>query len=177
MPRRLVAFIALAGLFAITAARAQSSLEYTVKAAYLAKFAPFIDWPADAFASPNAPLNICVLGPDPFGTDLEKATAGQKDGDHPLAVRRMETLLPGAVCQILFIHDADLADEALDALRTRPVMTVTDSGMRAHGIISFVVIDNHVRFDIDDDAARRVGLSISSKLLTLAHAVRHRGGQ
>jgi hypothetical protein len=59
----------------------------------------------------------------------------------------------------------------------RPVMTVTDSGMRAHGIISFVVIDNHVRFDIDDDAARRVGLSISSKLLTLAHAVRHRGGQ
>lgn len=177
MPRRLVAFIALAGLFGLAAARAQSSLEYTVKAAYLAKFAPFIDWPTDAFASPNAPLNICVLGSDPFGADLEKATAGQKDGDHPLAVRRMETLLPGAVCQILFIHDAYLADEALDALRTRPVMTVTDSGMRAHGIISFVVIDNHVRFDIDDDAARRVGLSISSKLLTLAHAVRHRGGQ
>lgn len=177
MPYRLVAFIALAGLFGLAAARAQSSLEYTVKAAYLAKFAPFIDWPADAFAGPNAPLNICVLGSDPFGADLEKATAGQKDGDHPLAVRRMETLLPEAICQILFIHDATLADEALDALRTRPVMTVTDSGLRAHGIISFVVIDNHVRFDIDDDAARRVGLSISSKLLTLAHAVRHRGGR
>jgi len=177
MPRRLVAFIALAGLFGLAAARAQSSLEYTVKAAYLAKFAPFIDWPADAFASPNAPLNICVLGSDPFGADLEKATAGQKDGDHPLAVRRMETLLPEAVCHILFIHDATLADAALDALRMRPVMTVTDSGMHAHGIISFVVIDNHVRFDIDDDAARRVGLSISSKLLTLAHAVRHRGGR
>jgi hypothetical protein len=177
MLHRLAAFIALAGLFAMATARAQPSLEYSVKAAYLARFAPFIDWPADAFAGPDAPLNICVLGPDPFGAGLEKATAGQKDGGHPLAVRRMETLLPEGACQILFIHDAALADEALDALKTRPVMTVTDSGMSAHGIISFVVIDNHVRFDIDDDAARRVGLKISSKLLTLAHAVRHRGGR
>jgi hypothetical protein len=177
MPHRLATFIVLAGLFAMATARAQPSLEYSVKAAYLARFAPFIDWPVDAFAGPAAPLNICVLGPDPFGASLERALAGQKDGAHPLAVRRMETLLPEAACQILFIHDATLAGEALDALRTRPVMTVTDSGMRAHGIISFVVIANHVRFDIDDDAARRVGLKISSKLLTLAHAVRHRGGR
>lgn len=173
--RRLAALVLLTALAGMAAARAQPSLEYAVKAAYLAKFAPFIDWPAGAFASPIAPLNICILGPDPFGGELEKAVAGQKDGDHLMAVRRMERFEPDAVCQILFTRDATLVDGALEALQIRPVVTVTDSGLPVHGIISFAVIDNHVRFDIDDAAAQRVGLTISSKLLALAHAVRHRG--
>ena len=61
-------------------------------------------------------------------------------------------------------------------MKGKPVVTVTDSGLKAHGVISFVIEDNHVRFDIDDAAAAAGGLMISSKLLGLAHAVK-RGGQ
>ncbi len=50
-------------------------------------------------------------------------------------------------------------------------MTVTDSNPAAHGIISFVIVANHVRFDIDEAAAEAAGIQISSKLLGLAHAV------
>jgi hypothetical protein len=49
--------------------------------------------------------------------------------------------------------------------------------MRAHGVISFVVIANHVRFDIDNAAAEDAGLRISSKLLSLAHAVHQKGAR
>ena len=42
-------------------------------------------------------------------------------------------------------------------------------------MISFVIEDNHVRFDIDDAMAAEGGLAISSKLLGLAHAVKHAG--
>jgi hypothetical protein len=150
-------------------------LEYAVKAAYLVKFIPFIDWPDSAF-TPGAPFTICILGTDPFGAVLDKAVAGQKLGDHGLEVRRLPTLDAGPACHILFTADAQTAIEMVDAVKTKPVVTITDSGMRAHGIISFLVADNHVRFDIDDAAAQQAGLAISSKLLDLAHAVRRRGG-
>jgi hypothetical protein len=177
MRRRLAFLAALAALLGTATSQAQSSLEYAVKAAYLAKFAPFIEWPESAFAGPAAPLTICILGPDPFGGDLDKAIAGQKDGDHPLAARRLAALDSTAGCHLLFSKDDALAEQALGEMKTRPVVTVTDSGLHAHGVISFLVIDNHVRFDIDAAAADSVDLSISSKLLSLAHAVRQKGAR
>ena len=151
---------------------AEPSLEYAVKAAYLAKFAPFIEWPESAFASPTAPLTICVAGADPFGADLDRAAQGQRDGDHPLAVRRMSAPEPAAAsCQILFASGpSDMVAAALEKLKTQPVLTVTDSDPR--GIISFVVVADHVRFDIDEAQADAAGLHISSKLLGLAHTVK-----
>src|ERR1700756_4784994 len=47
------------------------TLEYAVKAAYLYKFTPFVEWPASAFAGPGSPFNVCVLGDDPFGPALD----------------------------------------------------------------------------------------------------------
>ena len=152
-------------------ARAQSSLEYEVKAAYLVKFAPFIEWPDSAFSSAGAPLAVCVVGPDPFGQLLDRAAAGARDGDRPVTIRRLAA--PDASCQILFAGGDALAVESeLAAVKDRPVVTVTDSGIPAHGIISFAVIGNHVRFDIDEAEADSVSIRISSKLLDLAHAVR-----
>jgi hypothetical protein len=57
------------------------------------------------------------------------------------------------------------------------VLTVTDAARtpNARGIIHFVVQNDRVRFHIDERAAARNGLSISSKLLSLALSVRHRG--
>ena len=55
------------------AAAQTPSLESAVKAAYLTKFIPFIQWPDTAFASPAAPVTICVLGDDPFGPSLDMA--------------------------------------------------------------------------------------------------------
>jgi hypothetical protein len=45
-----------------------------------------------------------------------------------------------------------------------------------HGIIHFVIRGNRVRFVIDDAAAAKNGMTISSKLMRLALAVHLRGG-
>jgi hypothetical protein len=150
--------------------RAQPSLEYQVKAAYISKLSPFIDWPSSAFAGSNAPLVICVVGHDPFGAALDRAVEGVRDRDHPLQVRRLSAPDPG--CHILFAGDTAMAEQAIEQMRSRPVVTVTDSGRPARGMISFVVAANHVRFDIDAAAAERAGLRFSSKLLALARTVR-----
>ncbi len=166
-PRSLFLAVVAGGLLMAFPAPADPAIEYAVKAAYLTKFIPFITWPD------TASFSICVLGDDPFAGKLEQAANGTKLGDHPVHVRHVAA--PDASCQILFLSDAASADAALEALRGKPVVTVTDSGLKEHGVISFVIADNHVRFDIDDAAAAQSGLDISSKLLDLAHGVKQRG--
>lgn len=151
-----------------TQAGAEGSLEYAVKGAYLYKMLPFVDWPSTVFPAPNSPITICILGHDPFGGALDKAVADQRIGQHAITIRR--NIAPGDTsCQAVFIDkDNANAEQAFDG---RPVLTVTDSGAPAHGVIAFVVEQNHVRFDIDDALAAKDGLSISSKLLGLARKV------
>lgn len=176
---KLSPWIAIAA-FAMASAATPSfagdnAVEYAVKGAYLYKMLPFVDWPSSAFSAPNSPIAICILGRDPFGAALDKAVADQRIGAHPVSVRR--NAAPGDVsCQIAFVDAADPQTESdtLHAFDGKPVLTVTDSGAPAQGVIAFVVEQNHVRFDIDDAAAARDGLSISSKLLGLARNVKPR---
>jgi hypothetical protein len=156
-----------------TQACADGSLEYAVKGAYLYKMLPFVNWPPTVFSAPNSAITICILGHDPFGGALDKAVADQQIGQHPVVVRR--NITPGDTsCQAVFMDKDSASAEA--AFEGRPVLTVTDSGAPAHGVIAFVVEQNHVRFDIDDALAAKDGLSISSKLLNLARKVTPRKG-
>jgi hypothetical protein len=176
MRRRGLLLVLLLGLLPAPL-KADPSLEYAVKAAYLPKFIPFITWPENALGAPNAPFTICVLGPDHFEGRLDQAVSGAHAGEHAMQVRHLAGPDASAACQLIFLpagNDLALVQGTLDAMRGRPVVTVTDSGVKARGVISFVIQDNHVRFDIDDALAAEDGLAISSKLLGLAHAVRLR---
>jgi hypothetical protein len=147
---------------------AEGPTEAAVKADYLYKFADFVEWPAAGAASP---AQLCVAGDDPFGSVLDQAIRGQTIDGKPVVVTRLDRVDKGAPCAILFLapsHRQPLAD-ALDKLKGTPVLTVTDdapTGQR--GMIDFVMRDNRVRFRIDPTAAERSGLTISSKLLSLA---------
>jgi hypothetical protein len=156
----------------LTDAQASPSLEYLVKGAYITKFISFITWPSAAFPRAKEPVTICVLGDDPFDGALNQAAAAIPGGEQPITVRHIPE--PDTACQIVFVHlnqDQGLK-VALATLSNRPVVTVTDSDMSERGIIHFVFDQGHVRFEIDQTAASRVGLVISSKLLSLAQAVR-----
>lgn len=160
-------------------ASAQDSLEFPVKAAFLTKFGGFVEWPASAFASTAAPLVLCVLGDDPFGPAIDRAASAQPVSGHPIAVRRLKAVRGDSGCHILYIapSEAARAQQAIDAVRGTPVLTVTDARPGgAPAIISFVIREERVRFDIDDEAAMHNGLVISSKLLGLALSVKPRRG-
>lgn len=159
---------------AAVAAAEGDSLEYTVKAAYLFKFGIYVDWPSGTFSSPSSPLNLCIVGDDPFGATLDAAVSGQRVDNHPVVLQRLRTLTRDAGCHIAYAASAD-ALRNIDAARGSGVLTVSDG----HGasIIGFVVKDNRVRFTIDEQAAAQNGLTISSKLLGLALNVTPRQGK
>lgn len=170
------ALLAAVAAFALHApAQAQgASMEYAVKAAYLYKFAPFVEWPPVAFASAASPFQLCILGQDPFGASLDQAVSGQRVGGHPVAVRRLDRVDVGSGCHLLYLGASrkQTADEALRAVRGSPILTVADGGRDAGAIIRFVVKDNRVRFEIDTVAAAANHVTISSKLLSLATSFR-----
>ena len=56
---------------------AQSVSEYQVKAAYLYNFSKFVEWPAQAFASPVAPIRLCVLKDQAFESELNQVVKGK----------------------------------------------------------------------------------------------------
>lgn len=152
---------------------ADRSLEYAVKATFLYKFAPFVGWPPSAFDQPNAPFVLCIVGNDPFADPVEKTIASQHIGDHPIVLRRLAAVDAKAGCHLMFVDGSpgQTTAQALDAVRGAPTLTVTDSGDATPGIIQFVVVDGRVNFDIDTVAAAANHLTISSKLLALAHGV------
>lgn len=63
--------------------------EYQVKAAFLYNFGKFVEWPANDFASTNAPLVIGVYGEDPFGNDLAEVVRGKNINGHPVVTREV----------------------------------------------------------------------------------------
>jgi hypothetical protein len=156
------------------AAAAEDRLEPAVKSVYLFKFADYVEWPEGTFKSPDAPFVICVLGRDPLGSSLDEAVRGRSVGGRPIVVRRIDHASLCGDAQGMFVSSvrADRRDEIAAALGSRGVLTVADKGAGAGAIIQFVIEDDKVRFEIDADAARRAGLKLSSRLLSLATSVK-----
>ena len=172
---RVIAGVLLAMSLAVPAHSADRSLEFAVKSTFLYKFASFVEWPAGSFASDTAPFNLCVVGADPYGGRIEQAVAGQRVDKHPIALRQLAKAEPQPGCHAMLISGSSrqTAAEALEAVAGTPTLTVTDSDLGSTaGIIHFVIVNDRVSFDIDNVAAARNHLVISSKLLALAHSVR-----
>lgn len=151
-------------------ASSQTSLEYSVKANYLVRFAAFVEWPRRSFDTGRSPVVICVVGRDPFAGALDRAARAQTAHGRSLTVRRPGRAEGVAGCHILYVGQGG-GDIAPDG--PRAVLLVTDAAVSAErGMIHFVIDDERVRFHIDLQAASRSGLSISSRLLNLALSVR-----
>jgi hypothetical protein len=160
---------------AASAHGADRSLEHAVKATFLYKFASFVEWPPGSFQSEVSPFHLCIVGADPFGGATQTAARGQTVGRHPVVVRRLQRVAAQPQCHAVFISGSAVqdAEEVLQALAGEPVLTITDSALgTAPGVIHFVIADDRVTFDIDNVAAARQRLVISSKLLALARRVR-----
>jgi hypothetical protein len=169
--------IVLAALMAGTPTCSQADdrlvTEYRIKAAFLYNFSRFVDWP-EVIQQPDR-FTICVLGSDPFGNAID-SLAGKAVHGKQLDILRLPGKAVAGECRVVYISDSESGriDSILASLGNRPVLTVSDSAAFTGkgGMIRLKLVNNKVRFDINIDAAQRAGLTISSKLLSLATIVR-----
>jgi hypothetical protein len=166
-----------ASVLAALPAAAQSpvALPSQVEAVFLFNFTQFVSWPANAFATDTAPLVLCVLGEDPFGSYLDETIRDERIGARALVLRRYRRIEDAGDCHILFISRSEAANlaEILQWLDGRSILTVSDAddfGVRG-GMIRFLVDEGRVMLRVNVAAAQAVGLTISSKLLRVAEIV------
>jgi len=156
-------------LLAGSACAQSARLELQVKAAYLYKFAGFVDWPGTVFVRPDSPLVIGVAGNDELAAQLEQVVAGRGVGGHPLAVRRVHRGDPLAGLHVLYAAGLDAA-ALLAGARGLPLLTVNDTEA-APAMIRFQMVDGRLRFEVSLGQVGPSGLKVSARLLAAAWRV------
>lgn len=173
--RRRSSSIALISLLVILAwpgavtTSADSSVEIRVKAAYIYNFARFVEWPP---RSGNGPVRIGVLGTGDLASPLAQAVRGKTANGRLIEVAQIDSVTDSGCCEILLIERSESkhTQEIVQALAGRPVLTVCDEkdGLKEGVMIAFRLFEDSVRFEINQEAAERAGLRISSQLLKVA---------
>jgi hypothetical protein len=177
--RVLVGCALAAALLAAASAQVLSGpRESAVKAAFLIKFASFVEWPRGPVATPQAPLVIGVLGDDSLFADLEQLAQGQSVNGRPVVARRLREL-PGERDPVHILFLAASSEGRLEDLVSRvtgPVLIVTQSGnaLSFGAALNFVVERGRVRFEASPRAPEAHGLKLSSRLLAVARSVEER---
>lgn len=179
--RRACVFSIACGLLWCASPRAHSqsdgTAEYPVKLAFLYNITKFVEWPADAFRDPTAPLVICVVGADPFRADLEEELRKRTVGGRPIDLKRVPPSDNLRACHMAFVPAAEgkRATKIVADLEGASILTVSETAGFAErgGMINLTVEKNNLRFEINLGAAKQNRLTISSKLLALARIVNH----
>lgn len=147
--------------------------ERRVKAAYLYRFASYVDWPEALLPRPDSPLVIGIWGNDDLAEDLATLVARRTVGERRVEVRRPRDAAALAGMHILFIGQARAArlGEALGSLGPHSVLLVTESpgALKQGSVINFLMDDGQIRFEISLEAAEKRGLKLSSRLIAVSY--------
>ena len=170
------AFVPLAiglGLASRLAAQAQPAASATeVKAAYLLNFARYVEWPPGTFSDSAAPLLICVVESDALQDALRRVAAGRTVNGHPVRLQVVRSAEEPVTCHVAYFDASHgPSGHSLETLWAgQPVLTVGEGEdfLGGGGMIGFVVVEQTVRFAINQEAAARARLRVSSRVLALA---------
>lgn len=147
-----------------------------LKAAYLYKFVSFVDWPATAFRNSESPIVIAVVGNEPVYDHLAHMVLGRSVQGRLVTVRKIGSgdTAAAADASLLFVAgNLSARKEWEQRVGGHPVLWVTDvpGGLTRGSLINFILVDGRLRFEASLPAIERSGLSVSSRLLSLAETV------
>ena len=142
------------------------ALEYQVKASYVYNFMQFVTWPSDVFDAERK-FRFCVVGAERLGSALD-ALAGERLEGREIVIHRLEQGADAHAvrCHLLFVTDSEAPYPGI----ARGMLTIGEAPgfLGRDGMINFVAIQGRIRFEINQSAAQKAGLVVSSRLLSLA---------
>lgn len=142
-----------------------------VKAVFIYSFFRFVGWPDDV--NSNQDLLVGIVGNSEVYDPLTRVAKSRKIGGRQIVIEKLEQGDDRLTdCHIVFIS-SQLTDEqissVLDNLSEKPILTVSDAKafFDAGGIITFLTVEDNIRFRINQSAAKQANLSFDAKLLRL----------
>jgi hypothetical protein len=174
--RRKFLSLAVGLLLGATALAQTVSKSYQLRAVFLFRFTQFVDWPADAFATPESPITIGILGEDPFGDALALAIKGETAHGRSLQIVHFRRVEEVKNCHVLYICESESSriQKIMQVLDNRPILTVSDIDGFARdykGIVRFLASQNKIVFRINPEEAKAARLVLDARLLRMAQIV------
>jgi YfiR/HmsC-like len=174
--KSIVTIILLTGTFQSSLANASDdeSLEVKLKAAYIYNFLRFVEWPLND----NLTTNICVYGIKDSYQPAFSSMASLSKKTRKLEIEQLDVNAEFNTlnsCQIIFITDKarNKSKAILEYLKDSNSLTIGESSdfIEKGGMINFIRVQDKVKFEINDDAAKAGGLKIPSKVLRIAERI------
>lgn len=141
-----------------------------MKAALIYNFSVFTSWPdhkADVF-------NICTFAEDQDNINQE-ILQSKKINEKVVRLSVIHNKADIQKCHVLYIQESRMIDDprVLEMLNTLPVLSIVDTTERdpKAGVINIQLEDNRYYFSVNNEAAKRASLNLSSRLLRLATKV------
>jgi hypothetical protein len=163
------------GVLALLLPAGASASDAEMQALFISKVALYVEWPADAFASPDAPVVIGILEDVPFADELASIVVDETVKNRALEVRRLASAAEAEGCHIVVLGSerrSALRRVARD-LRGKSILTVAASRDFAKdgGMLSMEMYRGKVAFEVNYRTAKQSDIKISDRLLKLASNV------
>jgi hypothetical protein len=160
---------ALAGVFSRPASAESVDSKYTLISAYIYNFTQLTTWPSAAIKDT---FNVCVVGSDPFGSNLEPIQTATVN-DEKIKIRHYSADATLTECHIVFVSDSEGGNlrPLLKRLRGEPVLTMSDipGFSNSGGMVEFKLEGGKIDISVALSEVRVTGLSISKKMLSLSN--------
>jgi hypothetical protein len=169
-------FLAVLGMLwsaatvSVGAPSAEAYSDEAVKAAFVMRFASYIEWPAES--TPATRFEIAVLGASDVAVRMQRLVANRALVGQTVQVRRITRVQDIGDARILYVGTDRREDlrSLLAPLQGRSILVISaeEDALASGSTINLLAADNRVRFEVSLVAARRAKLKISSDLLALA---------
>ena len=151
---------------------AETLHEFKVKAGYLLNIPMFADWSPSAETCGS--FTIGIIGETPLHSALENMQV-KRIKRRPVVVRKVRDISETSCCQVLFIAASERyrLQQLLPEAHRRGIMTISDMRgfIKLGGMVSLVMVNDRVTYDLNLVAARSASISFSSQLMKLANDV------
>jgi len=142
--------------------------EYSIKTLFIYNFTKYIEWPQ---ADKKAVFEIDVAGESDIIKPLEELSRSKKINQKTIVVKVIDAGSE-VTGDLVFIpaSESKQLDAILKNCRGKNVLVVTEApNLAAKGAaINFKVVNNKIRFELNQSAAKNSGLKLSSQLIELS---------
>ena len=139
---------------------------YKIQSIFLYNFTKYVNWP-----QPGNTIVIGVVGDSDLMAELNANLKGKKAGTKTFEIRQLNSTEEAAKCNLVYLPSVRSKElkELMNIVKGKGVLIVTEEDLADQGAgISFLQVEEKLRFKINSKVLKEAGLQASSGLLGLA---------
>ena len=144
-----------------------------MQAAFIYNFTLLVNWPA---SYQSGDFVIAVLGNSPINKELEEMAKQKKAGNQTIIIKKISSPAEIGNAQMVYVPNGSKGKipDVVSKTGSNATLIITETeGAGANGsIINFILIDEKLKFEINESKATSKGLKLAANLLKLGIPVK-----